>query len=320
MALHATHFIHNETRKVFQELLSRKIIFVSGKGGTGKTVISCLLGLIAAKQGKRVLLAESHAFDKLSPLFGLPPIGHQETRLSQNITGINLNAKSCFTEYVTLHLGMESLNERVFKTQAVTSLLDAIPGLDEIMLLGRLFHTSELTKNSKYDLIIFDAPASGHFLKMFSTPDAILKTGLVGPLVREVQRVRDFISDPSKVSTVLVTVPESLVLNETLEFIPYFHQNQSVNKTEKSSIPLHLGALILNKYFSFEKGSFPEITSRYFDQKKQASLNTKNELLGQKLPLYCFPEIPLIENIIQEKNWDRIIPHMKEAVGETELK
>lgn len=274
---------------MFAELFKKKIIFVSGKGGTGKSILTVLLGLLAAKEGKRVLIAESHAFDKLSPLLAHKPVGHNETQLAPNLSCINLDAKRCFAEYVILHLGMESLYDRVFRSQPVSSLLDAIPGLDETMILGRIFHTCELS--TKYDLVIFDSPASGHFINLFATPDAIIKTGLGGPLVREVQRVKDFLSDANKSTAVVVTLPEALVMTETIEFLPIFNKK----------IPLHLSSVILNRTCSQMGGTFTPAIQNYFDRKSKASQEAIHELKNffrdknSSTKLYTLPEFGMIE-------------------------
>lgn len=291
---------------MFEELFHKKIIFVSGKGGTGKSLFSVFLAFQAAERGKRVLLAEAHAFDKLAPLMGRKAIGHHETIISDRVSCINLDPKRCFAEYVILHLGMENLYERVFKTKAVKSLLDAIPGLDETMLLGRLFHTCELSEDQKYDLVIFDSPASGHFLNLFTTPDAIIDTGLVGPLVKEVQRVKEFISDPEKSAGVLMSLPETLVMTETLEFLHYFGDK----------IPLHLSAVILNKFCSLLDAQFTPHTQKFFERKRGESLKACEKLLKLKSKsfekLYTFPDMHFIQEPVLEDRCKALAPFVKD--------
>ncbi len=272
---------------MFSHLFKKKILFISGKGGTGKSLIAAMLGMLAAQEGKRVLLAEAQAFDKLSPLFGLAPIGHNEVQVRDRLHCINLDAKRCFQEYVTLHLGMEHLYDRVFRNQLVSSLLEAIPGLDETMLLGRLFYTSELSSAQKYDLIIFDAPASGHFLNMMATPDAIIQSGLVGPLIHEVTRVKAFLEDSEKCGSLIVTLPESLVMNETVEFLPILAQKS----------PVELSAIVLNRLHMYAPETLPPALQNYFDRKMHETENARKELVDllKKTPfckhIYAFPDL-----------------------------
>lgn len=211
----------NSTRtsdQAVKHYLAKKLLLVTGKGGVGKSLCSLLIARDASRLGKKVLIVESSAFDKLAPMCGAKPIGHREVELYPGVWGINLDPKKCFEEYVCLHLGIPSLYERVFSSGVVASFLDAIPGLDEVMLLGRLFYTSELADKG-YDLIIFDAPATGHFVNMMTTPETIVKSGLMGPLVKEVAKVLAFLKDTSKVANILVTTTEPLVMSETLEFV-----------------------------------------------------------------------------------------------------
>lgn len=294
---------------MFAELFNKKILFVSGKGGTGKSAVSALLGLFAAQSGKRVLLAESHAFDKLAPLFGSVPVGHHETELLPKLSCINLDPKRCFAEYVQTHLGLESLYERVFKSQPVRSLLDAIPGLDETMVLGRLFYTCELSKTSRYDLVIVDSPASGHFLKVMSTPDAIIQTGLGGPLVREVERVKHFLRNPQKAAGVVVCIPEDLVMTETLEFLPKFG----------STIPLHLASVILNRAYSYPPAQFSNAIQKYFVRKHDATAKAKAEILQfatehsqQVHSAYMFPDLELMAEPLNLQKLSDITPLIEE--------
>lgn len=256
---------------MFSSLFEKKMLLISGKGGTGKSTIAAILAILAAQKGKNVLIAESHAFDKLAPIFGKKPAGHEETVVAPGISCINLNAKRCFAEYVSIHLGMESLYKRVFSNQVVSSFLDAIPGLDEAMILGRLFYTCELRKPAKYDLIIFDCPASGHFINLMATPDKIIQTGLVGPLVNELKRTRDFLADRQKCAGIIVTLPEGLAMSETFEFLPIFARK----------VPVGLDSIIINRdysYFRKNESLAPAIAS-YGERKKEESDKSRSALL-----------------------------------------
>ena len=197
--------------------LKKKMIFLTGKGGTGKSFLTCYLGLQASKLKKRVLLVESSQFEEISAVFGQEPVGHVETKVTDYLSIINLDPKICFKEYVSEHLGLQSLYRRVFSKKVVKSFLDAIPGLNEVMFLGRLYYTAELYKPS-YDLIVVDAKAFGHFYQLMTTLETIQTSGLKGPLIQEVTKVQSFLSDPDKVGICLVTLAMELVVKETIEF------------------------------------------------------------------------------------------------------
>ncbi len=221
----------------FSELLAKKIVMVTGKGGIGKTLVSSALALEAHKLGKKVCLVESSANDQIAPLFGSPPIGHNLKELTPGVSVINLNSQENFKDFVIKHLGFAKLFEMVFTKPIVRSFIQMIPGIAELTLLGRLFYFIELDKENNFDIVIFDAFASGHFHSLMKTPDAVLNSGMSGPIIDETMRVRDFLADPAKVGIALVTVLEELVISEAIDF---------TKKLGKDS-PAKLTALIANR-------------------------------------------------------------------------
>lgn len=184
-----------------------------------------------------MLLVENAAIDQIPPLFGLPPAGHMKTELAPRLASINLNVDDNFRDYIVKHLGQKRLFDRVISHQVVQSFIAMIPGLGQLMILGRLFYECELAPEPRYDVVIFDAPASGHFLSLMTTPEAVLSSNLGGPIKRETERVRDFLSDRKKCGMVYVTTPEDLVVTEALDFLP---------RLEKAA-PTALLGLLVNK-------------------------------------------------------------------------
>jgi anion-transporting ArsA/GET3 family ATPase len=211
-----------------ETLFSRKLLVLTGKGGIGKSLVTAALGQAAAERGMRVLLVERSEQDQLAPIFGTAQVGHCETQVYENLSVINLDPTRCFEEYVVKQLGQKKLFEKVFSNVVVKTFLNTIPGLGEAMVLGRIFYTCELAVPSPYDIVIFDAPASGHMHNLMTTPDAIIRSGIGGPFVREVARVRDFLAQGKKVGTVIITVPEELVVSESMEFLPILEQESPI--------------------------------------------------------------------------------------------
>lgn len=290
-----------------QEILDKKLLFVSGKGGTGKTFIAAALAFYASKQGKKVLLMEQSKLENLPSMFGYNSnVGHHETQVYGGIHCINLDPSMCFQEYVVKHLGMSAIYERVFTNKMVKSFLAAIPGLGETMMLGRMFHSVELTDIKKYDLLIFDGPASGHFLHLMNTPQLIINSDLAGPLVREVERVKKFISQPEKCATVFVASPEELIVGETLDILPklralsilkqcYLFINHSLSHLEKDLTQL-VSLLSVHPHLAY--------AVRYAQEKMKSSLHWEQELITNVLEqelcekILLFPELGVISEPI----------------------
>lgn len=224
-------------------LLSKRIVFVTGKGGIGKSLYAAALGAYAASQGKKVCLVESSAEEQLAPLFGHKPVGHKVTPITDNLYVFNIEPQLNFRDFVVLHLGFETLFDRVFNHDIVRSFIRMIPGIAELTFLGRLYYLSELAPTQRMDLVIVDGFASGHFLSLMTTPDAILNSGLTGPIVTETKRVRDYMAKPENAAMILVTQPGALITTETEDFIAQF--------TKES--PVNLQQIVLNKANGIEK-------------------------------------------------------------------
>ena len=207
-------------------LSHRKLVFVTGKGGVGKTSCSVALAQSFKDSGKRVLLVES------SKLPQLP-----EYCRDLGIDTINLDISDCFKDYIVDNLGQARLYEAVFSRDVVKTFLETIPGLGEVMLLGRIFWALNPRSSYQYDMIVFDAPSSGHFLSLLTTPKAMIETGIGGPLMGEVQKVYDFLKSGAASMVYLVT-PEELVVSEAIDFLP---QIQS-----KVEVPMEL--ILLNRF------------------------------------------------------------------------
>ena len=258
---------------LIQEILTKKLVFVTGKGGIGKTLMACSLGQMAAASGLNVLIAESAAQDQLALLFGKPQVGHVESVITPRLRCINLSAAGNFREYITKYLGQKVLFESVFNHRVVKSFFNTVPGLAEIMLLGRLFYSLELSER-KPDLVIFDGAASGHFHSLMTTPDAILSSGLAGPLVKETKRIRDYLADGSKCGLVAVATPEDLVVAETLDFLP---------RLAKVS-PVAVKGVILNRMPPALDSAMPRTSvtgedERYLAQRFERATKVRGDLL-----------------------------------------
>lgn len=297
-------------------LFRKKLLFVTGKGGIGKTMVAAALGQAAAAAGKRVLLMESSSLDQLAPLFGHGPVGHHETIVGPNLACINLSPPETFEEYVVKYLGQKKLFDRVFTNKVVRSFINTVPGFAEIMMLGRLFYTCELAPGPRHDLVIFDGYASGHFLSLMTTPDAVLQSNLGGPLTTETARVRTFLATPEKVGIVYVGVPEDLVVSECLDFLPKLRQKS----------PAAIAGVLMNKMPRAEHlADSPDNAAKHYAWQKlqraeraMATLDTGlvalEGQLGVEWPLATLPDLGFIDEPLAPEFGPALLRELKRVV------
>ena len=204
---------------LMSDLLERDLLFVTGKGGVGKTTVSAALALAAARRGKRVLLAMCNTKERLSHLLEVDPIGHHNQRIAENIDAVNMNPSVALEEYGMMVLKVRSVYKAIFENRFVAAVLRGTPGIEAWSMLGKVsYHTDEVEKGRRrYDLVILDAPATGHALDMLRVPQVICDVAPPGLLRTEAEKARALIQDPKRSAAVLVTLPEDMPVNETLE-------------------------------------------------------------------------------------------------------
>jgi anion-transporting ArsA/GET3 family ATPase len=201
---------------------NKRFLFVTGKGGTGKTTVTAALALKLASEGKRVLCAMCQARERLSLLLEGPPIGNQVSLVRDGIWAVNLDPDSALEEYGRMVLKIRALYRAVFENHLVRSFFRATPGLNEWAMLGKAwFHTTEKLSNGslRFDTVILDAPATGHGLDMLRGPKVIVDVAPPGLLRHEATRAWKLFSDPKHSGVVVVTLPEEMPVTETFELL-----------------------------------------------------------------------------------------------------
>jgi len=201
-------------------LADRRFVLVTGKGGVGKTTVCAAEALALAAQGKRVLVAMCNAKERLSTMLGVPPIGSDVVPVAAGVWAVNMNPEKAIEEYGVIVLRSRVLSKTLFDNRYVRSFLRAVPGMPEWSMLGKAWwHTTERLPDgsSRYDVVILDAPATGHGLDMLRVPRVILDVVPPGLLRRDAERAWALFQDPRTCAIVLVTLPEEMPTTETLE-------------------------------------------------------------------------------------------------------
>jgi Mrp family chromosome partitioning ATPase len=201
-------------------LLARRLVVVSGKGGVGRTTFAAALARAGVRSGRRVLLAQMDSPPRLGRMFGAgAALGSEITALGEGLHAVNMTPKSALHEYALMVLRYETIYRALFENKAVRGFLGAVPGLDDYAMLGKAWwHTGETVDGRpKYDLVILDAPASGHAARMLTIPQAILTAMPSGPLARDAGAIRVLLADPARAAFVIVTLAEDLPARETMQ-------------------------------------------------------------------------------------------------------
>ncbi len=201
-------------------IFERQLLVVAGKGGVGKTTVAAALALAVRANGKRVLLAQCQAEDRIGPLFGEAPLGPAITTLLPGLDAVNMDPGEALREYGRMVLRVETLYKAVFENRYVEPFLRGTPGMDAWAMLGKAyFHAQETGEDGerRYDLVVLDAPATGHALTMLRVPQVIVEVAPPGLLRREAERALDMLRNPARGGVLLVTLPEEMPVTETLE-------------------------------------------------------------------------------------------------------
>ena len=260
-------------------LFQKKLLLVTGKGGVGKTMVAANLALEAARSGKKVFMIESTASDQIGPLLGVGAPGHQVFRVYENLYVANFNSDLNFRDFISIHLGFPGLFQKVFSKNIVKSFVKMVPGIAEITLLGQLYYYATMEKELQFDLIILDAYASGHFLSLLKTPQAILQAGFSGPIIEETLKIDALLQSSEQTGIVLVNNPEELIISETLDFLERLKGVSSlspiglfINRYEKPfSYEGYEGALYDLAYALHKKAKRVEKTTEAFLAQLQES-------------------------------------------------
>lgn len=198
----------------------RKLLFVTGKGGVGKTTVSATIATALAASGRRVLLGLTEV-GRAAGMLGLQSVGTEIEPVRAGLSVVHLDPDAALQEYAELTLRSRSLVRALLDNRYSRGFFAAVPGLHPWAALGKAWYhaVEESEGQARFDTVIVDAPATGHGLEMLRVPLVISQAAAPGILKRDAERAWRMITDPEQTGVVVVSLPEQLPMLESLELI-----------------------------------------------------------------------------------------------------
>jgi len=208
---------------LLESLVSRRILVVSGKGGVGKTTVAAALAKLAADAGRTVLLVSTDGRGDAAALLGKEDAGYREAELAPGLHGLTADFDALLTDFVRVVAPVRLLADRLLAVPAFRFFTRATPGLPDLLLLGKireiLRRKRSTAREPRVDLVVLDAPATGHALSLVALPRTLLASVPAGPVRKLAEWLDALLEDPKDAALVVVSEPEDFAAKETEELI-----------------------------------------------------------------------------------------------------
>ena len=223
------------------DVLERELLFVTGKGGVGKTTVAAAIADLAARQGKRVLVCEMDAKGALAAAFEMSELRFQPTEVQPGLFAMAMNTEDSLREYLRVVARIPLVGRIGPLARTFDFVADAAPGVKEILAIGKICFE---VRERHYDLVVVDAEASGHIVAQIDAPRAIRELVQVGPVREQTEWMLRILGDARRTGLVVVTTPEEMPITETIELV------EKVRTTTDVDVAAVFANRVLPQWFS----------------------------------------------------------------------
>lgn len=203
------------------DLLARRLLFFTGKGGVGKSTITAATALLAAERGQRVLVVEADAKGNIPRHFEAGPVGFQPREVYPGVHVMAMRTEDSLKEYLRLNLRVPVLSRLGPLARALEFVATAAPGVKEILTVGKVCWEvrESIEGRADWDLVVVDAAATGHIISQLDAPRGIKELVSVGMVRQQTDWMVEILADPEVTALNVVATPEEMPVNETIELV-----------------------------------------------------------------------------------------------------
>lgn len=226
---------------VLDRLLSRRLLFVAGKGGTGKSTLAAALALVASRRGRRVLCIEEDAKGDLAGALGSAPVAFEPRVVQPNVSCLQMHAEESLQEYLRIYFKVPRFTRLTPLARIFDFVAKGVPGAKDMLVVGKIAFEEKRTEagRPRWDLIVVDTEATGHILPQLNAARAMLDLAKGGIIRSQAEWVDAIIADPRRTALTICTLPEEMPVTEAVE----------LHDRARKRTRIALGACFLNRAF-----------------------------------------------------------------------